>query len=106
MDNTVFSFVNRITPKNGQNSGESFNVYNSSVLDNQNSDYLTVIYSNVVCLTQDKTAELENYLKGNIIGLIEILPIKHSLFENCDTFYKLTKFNMYTGNLNTVWVDE
>ena len=57
---------------------QSFNV-NNSILHADVSDSLSVLYSNVDCLTQSKKLELEYLLsnkKVDIVALTEIYPKK------------------------------
>ena len=66
------------------------------------SDSLSILYSNVDCLTQSKKLELE-YLLGNkkvdIVALTEIYP-KNSLFENLDSFYHFQDYDSFLCSTN------
>ena len=88
-----------ILPVNLRN--QSFNV-NNSILHANVSDSLSILYSNVDCLTQSKKLELEYLLsnkKVDIVALTELYP-QNSLFENLDSFYHLQDYDSFLGSTN------
>lgn len=68
-------------------SEENLNV--NTTINLKNNGNLTVLYSNVDCLTHSKKLELECLLSENradIVALTEIYP-KNSIFENIENVY-------------------
>ena len=82
--------------------GTSDNNIAQGVLNEGNSKFLKVFYTNADCLSQSKKDELENYIQNispDIIGITEIFP-KRSSFINQEIFYHLENYDMFFSNIN------